>query len=847
MLFATYKTNKKKTMKNLIQTFILILSIGACLQVKGQDNFTITPEGYLSKKGLSVLTYHNKYFVGKQGAIEIIQNDRRIITNGMVKYQLQAINTNLSSPEFFSEPIPKTKPVHPVTNKSNNSISIRFEDEEKDMVYDVMVKGNDTRFTITVNVVELPDDREIKEFSFELELFPGFYRGKSFTFENESGTFPLNFYHPLSKQGNEDYLMPMGTGERLIVAPESPEYKMAIEAKNGTLTLLDTRSATDHNWYTLKATYNLDKIKEDPLVLNFHPNILPNYSKQPVIGYSQVGYHPNQKKEAIIEVDTNYVNDQDFVLFQLNKESGDFIPVLTKKPDYWGKYNRYDIYTFDFSEVTSPGMYYIEADPNNKTEPFVINADFYKQGVWQPALETFLPVQMCHMRIKDRNRIWHGVCHLDDALQAPTPLPFFDGFSQGENTETPYKPYETIPGLNQGGWHDAGDDDVNTNSSGRTVYHLSLIKEEFGVNTDQTTIDFDKREVFLHRPDGTSDLIQNIEHGLNFILPQYENVGHGIVGVISSTFETYAIPGTWGHMTDQLFYDSTLIEGEKTVSHSGKLDDRFAFTNKDSRAEYRNAYVLAAANRALKGENDSLAQKCITVAESIWETEINSDPVFYKSVGVPVNLKEEQFIAATELFLSTKKTKYLQFIEENMDYALANMEQTSWTISRVKEQFKKKTRKKFEKELVHFSDSMKNVFSQNPYGTYLDAFLWGYGWDILWRTYKYYYLTQNYPELFPFDPIINCNEFMLGKHPYNNVSYVSGVGTQIPIPAFGMNRSDYSYIPGGVFSGVNMVEPDFPELLKDHPFIWQQSEYIIHGATPFIFTILAADKYLNNK
>jgi endoglucanase len=59
-----------------------------------------------------------------------------------------------------------------------------------------------------------------------------------------------------------------------------------------------------------------------------------------------------------------------------------------------------------------------------------------------------------------------------------------------------------------------------------------------------------------------------------------------------------------------------------------------------------------------------------------------------------------------------------------------------------------------------------------------------------------------------------------------------------------MNRSHNSYTPGGVFSGVNIVEPDFPELMEDHPFIWQQSEYIIHGATPFVFTTLALKNLL---
>ena len=30
----------------------------------------------------------------------------------------------------------------------------------------------------------------------------------------------------------------------------------------------------------------------------------------------------------------------------------------------------------------------------------------------------------------------------------------------------------------------------------------------------------------------------------------------------------------------------------------------------------------------------------------------------------------------------------------------------------------------------------------------------------------------------------------------------------------------------------------------DHPFLWQQSEYIVFGATPYAFCVLAADRLL---
>ncbi len=63
--------------------------------------------------------------------------------------------------------------------------------------------------------------------------------------------------------------------------------------------------------------------------------------------------------------------------------------------------------------------------------------------------------------------------------------------------------------------------------------------------------------------------------------------------------------------------------------------------------------------------------------------------------------------------------------------------------------------------------------------------------------------------------------------------------------AYGVNRADWSYIPGGVGSGPALIRPDFPEL-KDWPFFWQQSEYVIGGGgSNFMFLALAAHHLLN--
>ena len=88
---------------------------------------------------------------------------------------------------------------------------------------------------------------------------------------------------------------------------------------------------------------------------------------------------------------------------------------------------------------------------------------------------------------------------------------------------------------------------------------------------------------------------------------------------------------------------------------------------------------------------------------------------------------------------------------------------------------------------------------------------------------------------------------ILGCHPGPNpASFVSGVGAKSMIPAYGMNRADGSYIPGGIASGTALIRPDFPELLE-WPFLWQQGEYCLgYPTSDYVFLILAADRLKRN-
>jgi hypothetical protein len=83
-------------------------------------------------------------------------------------------------------------------------------------------------------------------------------------------------------------------------------------------------------------------------------------------------------------------------------------------------------------------------------------------------------------------------------------------------------------------------------------------------------------------------------------------------------------------------------------------------------------------------------------------------------------------------------------------------------------------------------------------------------------------------------------DYVLGRHPVNNVSYVSAVGTNSKLAAYGNNRADYTFIPGGMIPGVVIIEPDFPELKDSWPFLWYENEYVVDAATSFVLAANAA-------
>lgn len=454
-----------------------------------------------------------------------------------------------------------------------------------------------------------------------------------------------------------------------------------------------------------------------------------------------------------------------------------------------------------------------------------------------------LPVQMCHMRVNEKYRVWHDHCHHDDALMAPTDLNHFDGYISGASTLTDFTPGERVPQLNKGGWHDAGDYDLRVESQIGTVWLLSMMVEEFGLDYDATMIDQDKELVEIHQPDGKSDALQQIEHGLLTVLGGYRSMGRLYRGIIVPTVRQYVMLGDVGSQTDGLYQDNDLSADEVKDVHSGKQDDRWVFTEQNPGRELYVAGGLAAASRVLVDYNPDLAKESLEAAQAIYQAAIGNKDKFKPQH------RNSQVFALTELLLSTGNNNYRSQLFALQDYIVAHIADTGWAIGHIlttidNSQFKQAVTASVDT----YQQQLRKEAEDSPFGVPYKPNIWGAGWTIQQFGVQQYFFNKGWPELTGSDFYLNALNFVLGVHPGNNTqSFASGVGSQSALVAYGVNRADWSHIPGGVISGTALIRPDLPEL-KIWPFFWQQTEYVMGGgATNYMFLAMAAEQRFKAK
>jgi len=817
------------------------------------QHFQLTSSGYFSNKGVDVMAFDDIYPEGHQGGVSLIMHGNRVATNGDIRLE--------PTPGQW-QPVPRQH--NRKADMSSNTITawLSYPDSSRhlrgfnpmiypDLVfnYTVTVKAEGKSMVVTVDLDRPVPDRFIGKVGFNFELFPGTLFGKPWIMDEQTGIFPMQPNGPvLTEMSNSTYpgrfnpdpkadrelltgegyspivaddlvSYPYATGKRFTVRPDDKYNKFTIESKGTELKLYDGRMNHNNGWFVVRSEIPAGATKE-AVKWVITPHVEEDWLYPPVVQVSQLGYHPAQQKQAIIELDKHDTRREIPQLYRITAEGEERVASHSGKE--WGQFLRYNYLTYDFSEIKEEGLYRIGYG-SSSSPVFRIAKDIYDRGAWQPVLEYFLPVQMCHMRVNEKYRVWHDCCHLDDARMAPVNLNHIDGYEQGPSTLTSYKPGDRVPGLNIGGWHDAGDFDLRVESQAGETYILALAYESFKVDYDATTIDQAKRITEIHQPDGKADLLQQVENGALTVVGAYRALGRLYRGIICKDLRQYVLLGDAVAMTD---------------NKPGNADDRWVFTEDNPSRELATAAQLAAAARVLKGFNDTLSSQSLEAARELYRvTRLNDQSRLSK------------IHAAAELFLTTGDKEYKDYLLSETDYITKNINRTGWFMGRAEKAMNdSRFTKAVRDALTGFRSELEKQGKETPYGIPYRPHIWGAGWDIQAFGYRHYFLHTAYPDIFGAEYIYNALNFILGCHPGSNTSsFASGIGARSATVGYGLNRADWSYIPGGVVSGTALIRPDFPELLE-FPYLWQQVEYVMGGGSShYMFLVLAAQQLLSDK
>ncbi len=840
--FTTEGTGRNQgyLLGSLLTMILLILSCHSAFS----QNLQLNKLGYFETRGFNVFVFSEEFngffFDEKHSGIELIHDGERTATDGAVRLR--------STPEQW-DLVPKV--VNRKVDEQNNRIEVTLSYEKYNFEPRIVVTAKKQGVWIDVYLDKPLPRQLIGHAGFNLDFLPTAYFNKIYLMDNAPHVFPLypagpmvtkpdsqkipqfNGFSTFDSRGKHVYVdpLPMATGSTLILAPGDPKRRVEIQSTEGSVSFYDGRNVAQNGWFVARSKIPANKTGK---VVEWHltASTNKNWIRKPVIEFSQAGYYPAQEKRVVIELDKHDTPLKTASLYRISPE-GASEKVLTAPVKEWGQFYRYNYVTFDFTSVRERGTYFIRYG-NEKSNVFPIDTHVY-DNVWHQTLDVWFPVQMDHMFVRDAYRVWHGVPFLDDARQAPPNNNHFDGHGMGPTTDTRYKPGQHIPGLNVGGWFDAGDYDIEEPSQCEAISGLAATWEAFKPKLDETYINEKTRYVDIHHPDGKPDILQQIVHGILQQIGQQKAFGRAIRAISEAHLYQYDQLGDAAQVTDNKIYTPRLKPYQVQGDSSGTPDDRWAFTNDVPAVNYMSIAALAAASRALKGYNDSLATECLNVAEQSWARQ-QKDTVgtgnrrrrsFQKYAEMPADL---------QLFIATKKDQYgdrfKKFIWPALD---RSVDRTIKLALQAIPYFGNDYKRKLEPYVKQFKKHDNDLLTKNPYGVPISTGGWGGNSGVVNWAITNYYAHKAFPEIVGREYTIRGIDYLFGCHPYSNTSFVSSVGVHSKERFYSNNRADLSFIAGGVVPGILVLPPDFPENMDAWPFLWGENESVMGITGQYIF------------
>lgn len=467
----------------------------------------------------------------------------------------------------------------------------------------------------------------------------------------------------------------------------------------------------------------------------------------------QVGYLADETKIAVLTTEPKgrivlRKSDNDDIVASLTAGAGAFDPDSGDK-----------VWWVDFTKVTSPGSYYLDAQGIGSSFDFRVGNDIFVRTLQMSML--FYTGQRCGTEVKlggDFARFHHAQCHTADA--------FFDP-STGRTGKRAIV----------GGWHDAGDFGRYTINSGISMGTLLLAYE---LNEEKLA------HFELMIPESNArlpHLLAEIRWNLDWMLQMQDESG-----------------GAWHKETTAKFPGSILPESDNApmlIVGSGKSPYLTTQATADLVA------VAALAARIYRKFDPALADRCLLAAERGWSwLESTTDSHFYANPsGIETgayeddNADDERLWAATELFRTTGKASYHNYFLSNYrnsqpmfnsgfphewkkvhalglyGYALENKQPTD-----------PKVQQEIRREALKAADEIATRISKNGYRVPLTTENYIWGSNALVANYGMMLRLAN--RISPNPRYVNAAQdtlhYLLGRNTFNT-SYVTQVGSRWPM------------------------------------------------------------------
>lgn len=845
-------------MKRLLPLLVLMGAGSACHV--GAQGLKVNDQEYFERQGVNVLVYSNLFSGGfndeKNSGIELIHHGVRTAQGGAIRLS--------NTPEQW-DLVPETTSRKVDASKNTIEVSLRY--KEYDFDSKVVVEGKGDAVEVSV-WLDKPVPKELEgDAGFNIEFLPSQYWNKSYLVDGKAQRLPryavsetvarpnsekvkqFKGYKTYDDRGTNEFIdpKPLSVGHSFLLAPEEPSRMVKISSSDSEISLFDGRMLAQNGWYVFRSVLPTGKTGK-VMSWTIEPHAIDGWVRKPNIGFSQVGYLPGQTKVAVIELDKMDKVLDKASLYKI--EAGKVVEAFTGAVKEWGRYFKYNYAKFDFSKVTEPGIYYIQYG-DEKTENFIIGDDVYAH-ITDATSDVWIPIHMDHMAVNEGYRVWHGEPFKEGYLQAPVNTDHFDLHSQGPTTATKYKPLELIPGLNVGGYFDAGDFDIETGSNISVVMKMVEIWERYKPMRDETFVSQEQRYVDLHRPDGKPDMLQYIEHGVLNLLAQAEQIGHMAQTLSNSVLDNYHHLGDAASITDGLHYDPSLKPYEVSADgkSSGTPDDMWAFTDRNPDLDARAATMFAAASRVLRGFNDDLAERALKESKRLQK---EANELMKKDAKVEADDAESlamlfsahphlmrgvvsDMAANLQLYVATGDKQYIKTFEKQIWPALDH--ELTFVIANALDAIPymdSKYVQKLKPYIVKYKEYLDGLDNDNPYGVPVGLTNWAGNGGVIQFGINVCLASKHYPEIIDQSYACKVAGWLYGCHPYHNYSFVATVGATRPKAVFyGNNRADFSFIPGNVAPGVLFRKPDHFENYDDWPFLWGQNEGTIANNTSYL-------------